>query len=296
MRTAVRLVGFAAGLAAVFALAWAAGTVTGPPRAAGATPADAMAAHDAADQHAHDDAADGTGTTGLAATAAGYTLVPQTTTFAPGIAAEFGFTITGSDGRPVTAYDVEHERRLHLIVIRRDTAGFQHLHPVLGPDGTWRVPLVLPAGGIYRAYADFVPTNGPHLVLGTDLYAPGDFVPVPLGPSRVAQVDGYQVRLDGDLVPGGDSQVFATITRDGAPVTDLEPYLGAFGHLVALRRDDLTYLHVHPDGAVPAPTDRAGPAIAFTTEVPAAGDYRLFLDFQHAGAVHTAEFTVATRS
>lgn len=298
MRTAVRLAGFAAALAMVFALAWAAGSITGPPQATGSTPAGAMAGHGG--EPAHDDGAaghpeGGAGSTGLVATAAGYTLVPRTTTFAPGVPAELGFTVTGSDGRPVTAYDVEHERQLHLIVVRRDTAGFQHLHPVLGPDGAWRVPLVLPAGGVYRAYADFVPTGGPHLVLGTDLYAPGEFVPVPFGPSRVAQVDGYQVRLDGDLLAGGPSQVFATVTRDGVPVTDLEPYLGAFGHLVALRRDDLTYLHVHPDGVTPAPADRAGPAIAFTADVPAAGEYRLFLDFRHAGTVRTAEFTVATR-
>jgi hypothetical protein len=297
MRTAVRLAGFAAALALVFALAWAAGTVTGPPPAAGSAPApamsSAMAGHDDGGD-AHDGA--GVESAGLVATAAGYTLVPQATTFVPGTPAEFGFTLTGSDGRPVTAYDVEHEKQLHLIVVRRDAAGFQHLHPALGPDGVWRVPLVLPAAGVWRVYADFVPTNGPHLVLGTDLYAPGEFAPIPFGPSRVAQVDGYQVRLDGDLVPGRPSQVFATITRDGAPVTDLEPYLGAFGHLVVLRRDDLSYLHVHPDGATPTPTDRAGPAVAFTADVPAAGDYRLFLDFQHGGAVHTAEFTVASRS
>jgi hypothetical protein len=293
MRTAVRLAGFAAALALVFALAWAAGAVTGPPPqpAAAAPMSGAMAGHD--DGDAHGEA--GLDAAGLVATAAGYTLVPRFTTFVPGVPAEFGFTVTGSDGRPVTAYDVEHEKQLHLVVVRRDAAGFQHLHPALGPDGVWRVPLLLPAAGVWRVYADFVPTNGPHLVLGADLYAPGEFAPIPSWPSRVAQVDGYQVRLDGDLVPGSPSQVFATITRDGAPVTDLEPYLGAFGHLVVLRRDDLSYLHVHPDAATPAPTDRAGPAIAFTADVPAAGDYRLFLDFQHGGAVHTAEFTVATR-
>jgi hypothetical protein len=304
MRTAVRLAGFTAALALVFALAWAAGAVTGPPPAAGSPPATAMptamGGHDASDgdgahgDSTHDEA--GVDAAGLVATAAGYTLVPQATTFVPGAPAEFAFTVTGSDARPVTAYDIEHDRPLHLVVVRRDSAGFQHLHPTLGPDGVWRVPLVLPAAGVYRVYADFVPTGGPHLVLGTDLYAPGEFVPIPFGPSRVAQVDGYQVRLDGDLVPGGPSQVFATITRDGVPVADLEPYLGAFGHLVVLRRNDLSYLHVHPDAATPAPADRAGPAVAFTADVPAAGDYRLFLQFQHGAAVHTAEFTVATRS
>ncbi|WP_214408079.1 hypothetical protein [Pseudonocardia lacus] len=296
MRTAVRLAGFAAGLALVFAAAWATGASVGPPPST-AAPASAMAHDEAAEEagHAHDEGGAEVESGGLVATAAGYALVPQGTTFLPGAPAEFGFAITGSDGRPVTAFDVEHERELHLIVVRRDTAGFQHLHPVLGPDGIWRVPLVLPAGGVYRAYADFVPTGGPHLVLGTDLYVAGDFTPLPTVPSRVAQVDGYQVRLDGELVAGSPSQVFATITRDGAPVTDLEPYLGAFGHLVALRRSDLAYLHVHPDAATPAPTDRTGPAIAFVADVPTPGEYRLYLDFQHAGAVHTAEFTVATR-
>jgi hypothetical protein len=119
--------------------------------------------------------------------------------------------------------------------------------------------------------------------------------PAPVEPSRVALVDGYRARLDGELVPGGPSQVFVTITRDGAAVTDLEPHLGAFGHLVALRLDDLTLLRVHPDAPPPAPTDRSGPGVAFTTDAPASGSYRLFLEFRHQGAVRTAIFTLPTR-
>ena len=128
-----------------------------------------------------------------------------------------------------------------------------------------------------------------------DLFAAGEFDPVPYAPSRVSQVGDYQVRLDGDLVPGAPSQIFATVSRGGAAVTDLQPYLGAFGHLVALRDGDLAYTHIHPDAAVPASTDRSGPGIAFTAEVPTAGSYRLFLDFQQDGVVRTAEFAVDTR-
>jgi hypothetical protein len=308
MNTAVRLSGYAAALGLVFGAAWGVGAATGAPAVAPAATVVAGGPHGGADAHggtdAHGAAGDGhahshgsaeVASEGLVATAAGYTLVPQATTFVPGRPGELAFTINGSDGAPVTAFDVEHEKQLHLIVVRRDAAGFQHLHPALGPDGVWRVPLALPAAGIYRAYADFTPTGGPALVLGTDLFAPGDFGPIGFPPSRVAQVDGYQIRIDGDLVPGGPSQVFATISRDGAAVTDLEPYLGAFGHLVALRQSDLAYLHVHPDAATPAPTDRSGPGIAFTAEVPTAGSYRLFLDFQHDGVVRTAEFTIPTR-
>jgi hypothetical protein len=114
-------------------------------------------------------------------------------------------------------------------------------------------------------------------------------------PSRVALVDGYRVRLDGELVPGGPSQVFATVTRDGVAVTDLEPHLGGFGHLVALRLEDLDLLRVQPTAPPPAPTDRSGPGVAFTTGTATTGTYRLFLEFRHGGVLRTVSFTVATR-
>jgi hypothetical protein len=116
----------------------------------------------------------------------------------------------------------------------------------------------------------------------------------PVAPSRVAEVDGYQVRLDGDLTVGVPAQVFVTVSRGGLPVTDLEPHGNAFGRLVGVRAGDLAPAHVHPDAIPPAPTDRAGPGIAFTAEVPGSGAYRLILDFRHAGAVHTVVFTLLT--
>jgi len=114
-------------------------------------------------------------------------------------------------------------------------------------------------------------------------------------PQRVALVDGYRVRLDGDLVPGAPSQVFVTITRDGAAATDLQPHLGGFGHLVAVRVDDLALLRVAPDGPPPAPAARSGPGVAFVTAPPSPGTYRVHLEFRHGGAVHTAAFTLPTR-
>ena len=117
---------------------------------------------------------------------------------------------------------------------------------------------------------------------------------MPFTPSRVAEVDGYQVRLDGDLLPDAAAQVFATVSRDGAPVTDLEPVDGAFGRLEALRAVDLAPARVHPDAASPAPTARAGPGRLRRERYARAGTYRLFLDFRHGGVQRTAVFTVAT--
>jgi hypothetical protein len=234
------------------------------------------------DGHAATEAAHEPG--GLASARNGYAFVPDSTTVGSGT---FAFRITGPGGA-VTAFDVEHDRRLHLIVVRRDGTAFQHVHPEMDAAGTWRAPLTVPAAGVYRAFADFTPTGGPATTLGVDLFAPGDFQPVAHTPARSSTVDGYTVTLDGDLTAGAVAPVTLTIGRDGAPVT-VQPYLGANGHLVALRDGDLAYLHVHPR------TDAApGSVVGFDAEVPSAGTYRLFFDFQVDGVVRTADFTVVT--
>jgi hypothetical protein len=280
MNTAVKLCAYGAALAVLVAGTYALGTAVGPVSAG--SPSAGTSAH--VDDHTATVSGNEPG--GLASTSDGYTFVPDSTTLGTGT---FAFRITGPDGAPVTAFDRVHEQQLHLIVVRRDTTGFQHVHPERDAAGTWRVPLTVPAGGVYRAFADFTPTGGPDTTLGVDLFAPGDFQPAVQAPSRTSTVDGYTVTLDGDLAPGGTSPLRLTVTRDGAPVTDLQPYLGAYGHLVALRGGDLAYLHVHPvEGATP------GPTVAFDAEVPSAGTYRIFFDFRADGVVRTADFTVAT--
>ena len=103
-------------------------------------------------------------------------------------------------------------------------------------------------------------------------------------------MDGFTVELTGDLFAGSPSQLILRVTKGGQPVTTLQPYLGAFGHLVALRDGDLAYLHVHPHGDEPAAHDLAGPTIEFAAEPPTPGRYLLYLDFQVDQQVHTAPF------
>jgi hypothetical protein len=302
MKTRARLTAYATALALLTGGAFAVGSAVGPP--APAAPAAPAAGHE--DAAGHDDGA-GHGDSaareapagpelpgGLASSLRGYALVPADPTLNVGTPTDFSFRIIGPNGAPVTAFDEEHTKRLHLIVVRRDTTGFQHLHPVMTADGTWRVPLTVPTAGSYRAFADFTPTGAGPLTLGVDLAAAGEQTPVRHQPARTAQLDGYQVQLEGELVPGAASPLTLTVSRAGVPVTDLQPYLGAYGHLVALREGDLAYLHVHPYGAPGDGRTAAGPQIRFLAEVPSAATYRLFLDFQHAGTVRTAEFTVPT--
>jgi hypothetical protein len=211
--------------------------------------------------------------------------VPLTARLDPGRRGEYAFRIDGVGALAAPP---------RLTVVRQDATGLVRAAPTAGPDGVWRASVRPAAAGGHRAIVEVTPVGGPPRVLTADLAVPGRFDPVPARPARVAEVDGYRVRLDGDLVTGTAAQVFATVGRRGRPVTDLQPLGGGFGRLAALRVGDLAPARVDPDASAPAPTDRAGPGVAFRVAVPAAGTYRLFLDFRHDDALRTAVFTITT--
>ncbi|MFF7640118.1 hypothetical protein [Streptomyces canus] len=233
---------------------------------------------------------------GLQVSENGCTLDLRTPRLAAGRTADLRFAIRGDDGRAVTAFRREHDKELHLIVASRDLNTYRHLHPTRAADGTWSIPVSLPRAGGYRVFADFTPEKkgAENLTLGADLAVSGTYAPQNLpAPNTTATTDGYEVKLGGALRPGAARELKLTVSRGGRPVTDLQPYLGAYGHLVALRSGDLAYLHVHPNGEPGHGTTAAGPDISFTATAPSSGIYRLFLDFKHEGTVHTAAFTVS---
>jgi len=279
MPTPLRVAVFLSLLAVVLGAGLGLGRIVGP------IDVEPAVAHDDAHASTHGEHAT-TGAVGLEAASDGYTVRLDQDRLAPG-RQRLAFQVLGPDGTAVTSYDVAHEKELHLVVVRRDLTGFQHVHPVRAADGTWSVDLDL-TPGVWRIIVDTVPSGAEQVVLGTDLAVAGDFAPVPLrGPTRSASVDGYDVTLGGSVSAGVETELAVTVQRGSEPVTDLEPYLGAAGHLVALRAGDLGYLHVHPDD-----DGGSGPVVRFHTSFPSAGTYRLFLDFQHRGVVRTAAFTV----
>ncbi|WP_327148901.1 hypothetical protein [Nocardia sp. NBC_01329] len=283
MNTPTKFTGFALGLVALFGVTLGVGALVG-------TTGSEPDTHDATDG---EPAAKTGGPGGLTSSEGGYTLVladPITDATRQGT---LRFRIEDSSGRAVTHYTPNHEKDLHLILVRRDTAGYQHLHPTLGPDGTWSTPVDLTRAGDHRVFADFVTADGQPFTLGADLRVAGQYTPRPIpAPNTTVTVDGYTVDMKGGVAPARATDVTFTVTRDGKPVTDLQPYLGAYGHLVALRAADLGYLHVHPAGHPDDGSTAAGPGVTFAVTAPSTGDYRLYFEFRHGGAVHRAEFTV----
>ena len=195
------------------------------------------------------------------------------------------FRIVDERGRTVRDFDVEHEKRMHLILARRDLTGFRHLHPTQGDDGTWSTPVRLGEAGSYRLFADFSHGDTPQ-TLASDLRVDGDadLRPLPASQPDAVSDGGYDVRLDaGSARPSQEAELRFAISRDGEPV-ETEPYLGAGGHLVALREGDMAFLHVHP-------TEQSQNTVGFGATFPTAGSYRLFLQFKHEGRVQTVAFT-----
>jgi len=288
VRTPAKLAAFAAAAGVAVGAAALAGGAVGPLR-----DGDEPTGHGAEAGHGDDHAAPaphegaGHGPAGLAVAEDGYALIPERTLLTAGGRVEIAFRIIGPDGDAVRRFAIEHERRMHLILVRRDLTGYQHLHPRMDASGRWSVRAALPEGGVYRAYADFR-TGGAARTLATDLHVEGAYVPRPLpAPAHDDATAGYTATLEAHGARAGTAaEVTYAIARDGAPVSDLQPYLGADGHLVALREGDLAFLHVHPEeGAEPG-------QIRFAAEFPSAGRYRLFLQFRHDGRVRTVAHTV----
>lgn len=208
---------------------------------------------------------------GLSVEQDGYRLVHEDDSFVAGGAALYVFRIVGPDGEVVRNFDVEHERRLHLIVVGREPdAPFLHLHPRQRGDGSWSVPLELPWAGSYRVFADFT-TGGVRRTLGIDVVGTG-------GPLAHAWWDSIYIV---ELSEQGERLTF-DVRGDTGPV-ETKPYLGAGGHLVVLREGDLAYIHAH------AEEDE----LAFDVPFPSEGRYRLYLQFKVGDAVVTEKLEVS---
>jgi len=224
---------------------------------------------------------------GLAVAENGLRLVIDTPEIRRGQTTTLRFRILDEAGRTVRDFDVEHTKRLHLIVVRRDMTGFRHLHPAQDQDGAWTTPIRVGTPGSYRVLADF--SHGGRLTtLAADLRADGDadLQPLPAPASSATSDRGYRVRVSsGPVTAGDEAQLRYVVRKDGRPVTT-EPFLGARGHLVALREGDLAFLHVHP-----VSSGAADAVVRFASTFPSAGRYRLYLQFQHEGRVHTVAFT-----
>ncbi|MDQ0578061.1 hypothetical protein [Streptomyces rishiriensis] len=232
---------------------------------------------------------------GLSDTKDGYRLTSQDATLPAGKQAAYRFAVTVPDGKPVTGFAVDQTKRMHFYAIRSDLTGFQHIHPAMAADGAWTADLAALAPGSWRMFASFNPDSGSgkgnDFVLSRTVTVPGTATKTPLPAAATSvDIDGYTVTLKGEPMAGMAHPLTVTVTKDGKPVTDLQPYLDTYAHLTAFHEGDTAFAHLHPTTKVNG--DHGGPDLSFHAELPTSGNWRLFLQFQTGGKLHTAALTL----
>ncbi len=202
-------------------------------------------------------------------------------------------------GKPVPAFATVHDRLLHLFIIDRTLAYFAHVHPEPAGEGVFEIDHPLRPGA-YVVIADFLPLSGPSQTVQRAIVTPGYrgplFPPSPDLRSELAAdktVAGLRVRLEATGLTAGKEAVLRLTLADastGAPVSDLEPFLGAAGHMLVVNADLTEANHAHPEEQA-----SRGPSVSFHPRMPAAGFYKLWVQFQRRGRVITVPFVVSVQ-
>jgi hypothetical protein len=239
----------------------------------------------------------------------------------PGEPTNLQFTISHpGTGEQVTGFETVHTQRYHLFVISQDMEFFEHVHPAQLPDGSWSMDLVLPKAGYYKILSDFMPSGGSAQFLARPLVTTsydGDLT----GDSPRLIPDTELTKTVGDITATlsldptrfqsglyGHLAFFLTDARTGQPVTDLQPYLGSYGHTLIMSEDLVDYVHAHPidlqaidddygprQVMIPADADpstlHGGPEVVFEGLMPSPGGYRAWTQFMRNDQLHTFAFT-----
>ncbi len=200
--------------------------------------------------------------------------------------------INTADGVPVSDFEPLHEKLVHLIVVREGLDEFAHLHPTVDYRGNLRTTHTFSKAGKYRLFADYKAKGSEAAVATSVLNVTGaDSEADPLTVNAPGQVtaDGLQATIT-ILNSGVDTATqlrFSLADEAGAAIEDVQPYLGARGHLVVLNAAGDVYVHAHP-----LETPASGNEVAFEAHFPASGLYKGWAQFQLDDRVRTVPFVV----
>jgi hypothetical protein len=209
-------------------------------------------------------------------------------------------------GEPVTEFGEVHDRLFHFFIVSRDMTQFFHEHPTLDKDGTFTLEHVLPAAGQYMLFSDFMPVGGGPQLIVTPLTTAGFDGDIAsswpnLKPdtalTKVANGVSVELRVEpGTFIAGeeADVPIHFEDEKSGQPVTNLQRYLGAFGHAMMLSEDMTEHVHAHPEEMLEGTTitEGGGPDLVFHALFPKPGNYRIWLQFQRNNVLSTIPFTV----
>ena len=200
--------------------------------------------------------------------------------------------IMGEDGSPIRRFDVLHEKLVHLIVVREGLDEFAHLHPEVDSEGMITIEFDFPKSGKYRLFADHQPQGKtPGLAAGELIVAGDDGPAVALVPNAASEVTVGEIKAHITIQPANDATTvrFQIVDAAGQAVDDLQPYLGAMGHLVVISAVSLEYVLAHPLSEARTAPDGT---VEFLAHFPKPGIYKAWGQFQRVGSVFTVPFVM----
>ena len=189
--------------------------------------------------------------------------------------------------RPVSTYNVLHERLFHAFVVSEDLEFFEHGHPTLVADGTFQYPIIFPRSGMFRVLSDFYPVGATPQLTTTTVLVPGDDQQPPHLDRDYSSKSGQNMHVSLITIPenpvaGNRTQLRLTLDDGGS----LEQYLGAWGHMLVASADLIDMMHEHPYWA------DGGPQLEFHVVFPRPQTYRVWVQLQKHGVVNTVHFDV----
>ena len=203
------------------------------------------------------------------------------------------------NGKEVTDYTVMHEKLYHFFVVSQDTTFFNHVHPVKQPDGSFILNETFPKPGLYRILSDFYPTAATPQLIASTVMVPGEGfkVEVPQLKPDMAPQDSTNLHVElvtdpPEPLAGFKTMMFFKLTPD----KDIEMYIGAWGHMLAVSSDEIDMIHTHPAFPASDQDEGAYKQIQFNMIFPRGGIYRVWVQFQRAGVVNTVAFNVPVKN
>ncbi len=215
-------------------------------------------------------------------------------TVKPNVPTSVNIQINDTSGKPISNFDINHEKKMHLIVVSKDLSIFQHVHPNYKGKGLFQVQVTFPTAGKYQLFADFKPSGQEAMVKQTAVQVTGqaqENQAVVPDKTLTKVVAGKKVALAFDQIPTAKKPMMMTYhlvdAKSNQPITQLQPYLGAIGHVVILNDKAQNYLHVHPMNE-----QSKGPDAMFHTQFPTSGVYKIWAEFQYQGKVFVVPFVI----
>lgn len=205
--------------------------------------------------------------------------------------AELAFTPKDkSDSTVVVKLQEAHKKKIHVIVVNEELTWFDHIHAE--PDkGAYKVTETFPAAGKYLVYADYKSTVGGLQTDRLEVNVKGNKNTSSHHKHQAkikSETNGYSLSIpNGKHLTTGSVSLPIILEKDGKKVerADIENYLGAVAHIILIRLDDKDFVHIHPESTEISP-------IHAHADISKPGLYRMWVQFQTNGKVHTADFTL----